>query len=205
MSGFAGDRWRIHSRLGKGLPGGQPPGGLLNGGSGPTGSGGMEGGSSRGRTRRVLRRAFGNSRLDVGEPCVPESAVVCAVGSCAGKDGRPAKRSPLTPFRAATSAGDPILANYSRPTTSAKCLYAPNQVTGTNRTLQFQRAKDSTGGVIPVEGGSWWTGNPKYVYDSSDYIRFKRLQANNRNYNDASFGGDQHNASFVPRSAVRRF
>ena len=83
-------------------------------------------------------------------------------------------------------------------------MYAPNQVTGTNRSLVFQRAKSSTGGVMPVDGGSWWTGNAKFVYDSSDYIRFKRLQANNRNYNDLSFGGDKSNASFVPRAAARR-
>ena len=212
MSGFIGDgkhhtagRWSMSvSSLGGGLPGGTPPGGLLNGGHGPHGSGGMEGGSARGRTRNVLRRAFGNSRLPVGPGCTPESAASCAVGSCAGKGGRPAGRAGLTPFRAATSAGDPQLANQARPVSSAACLSAPNQVTGTNRSLAFQRSKTSTGGVIPVQGGSWWTGNPKYVYDASDYSRFKRLQANNRNYNDKSFGGDQSSASQVPRAAVRR-
>ncbi len=197
----------MHSSLGGGIPGGTPPGGLLNGGSGPTGSGGMEGGAGRGRTRKVLRRAFGNARLPVSGKCDKkgaESAPVCAVGSCAGKNGRPKRKAALTPFRAALSAGDPNQANFGRPTTSTSCLYAPNQVNGTNRTLQFQRAKKSTGGVIPADGGSWWTGNAKFVYDSSDYIRFRRLQANNRNYNDQSFGGDKHNASFVPRARVRR-
>ena len=195
----------MHSRLGQGLPGGTPPGGLLNGGPGPGGSGGMEGGSGRGRTRKVLRRAFGNRRLPT-EGCIggPESAPSCAVGLCAGQDGRAARRASLTPFRAAMSAGDPNQSNFGRPTTSATCMYAPNQVTGTNRSLVFQRAKSSTGGVMPVDGGSWWTGNAKFVYDSSDYIRFKRLQANNRNYNDLSFGGDKSNASFVPRAAARR-
>ena len=47
------------SMLGFGLPGGQPPGGLIGGGGGTYGGTGMEGGSTRGRSRRVLRRAFG--------------------------------------------------------------------------------------------------------------------------------------------------
>ena len=205
MSGFYGDRFRMHSRLGKGLPGAQPPGGLMNGGPGPGGSGGMEGGSARGRTRTVLRRAFGNSRLPLGPDCPPEAAAVCAVGSCAGSDGRARKRLPLTPFRAATSAGDPIQSDHGRPAAPTTCLYSPNQVTGTNRSLGFQRARNMSGGVMRVVGGAQWTGNPKYVYDSSDYIRFKKLQANNRNYNDQSFGGDQSNASYVPRAAARRF
>jgi len=38
-------------------------------------------------------------------------------------------------------------------------------------------------------------GNPKYVNDSSDYIRFKKLAAKNRNYNDVSFGGDESSAT----------
>ena len=56
---------------------------------------------------------------------------------------------------------------------------------------------DSTG--IPPT-----TCNPKFVADSSDYIRFKKLKAVNRGYNDLSYGGDQHNASYVPLMAIRR-
>jgi hypothetical protein len=48
------------------------------------------------------------------------------------------------------------------------------------------------------------TCNTKYVYDGSDYTRFKKQQAINRNYNDRSFGGDQHNASQVSLQSVRR-
>jgi hypothetical protein len=84
-------------------------------------------------------------------------------------------------------------------------LHSPNQITGTNRSLGFQNAKAMSGGVKRVLDGAQWTGNAKYVYDSSDYIRFKKLQANNRNYNNRSFGGDKSNASYVPLNAVRRF
>ena len=38
-------------------------------------------------------------------------------------------------------------------------------------------------------------GNSKFVNDSSDYIKFKRLSAKNRNYNDASFVGDKSNGA----------
>jgi hypothetical protein len=45
--------------------------------------------------------------------------------------------------------------------------------------------------------------NVKYVPDSSDYIKYKKLQAQNRNYNDLKNGGYQ-NSSYVPLMAVRR-
>ena len=47
--------------------------------------------------------------------------------------------------------------------------------------------------------------NVKFVPDSSDYTKFKRQQATNRSYNDSSFGGDQHNASYVPLMRVHRY
>jgi|TARA_B100001287_G_scaffold276825_1_gene289789 hypothetical protein len=56
---------------------------------------------------------------------------------------------------------------------------------------------DNTG----VPGAS---GNVKYVYDSSDYVTFRKQQAINHNYNDLKNGGDDNNASFVPLMHVRR-
>ncbi len=50
---------------------------------------------------------------------------------------------------------------------------------------------------------SFYTGNPKYVYDGSDYTRFKKLQAVNRNYDDKSFGGDRSHTAKVSLSRVR--
>ena len=44
-------------------------------------------------------------------------------------------------------------------------------------------------------------GNQKFVYDSSDYIKFKRLSAKNKNYGDCSFGGDDNKGA---QSAMRR-
>ncbi len=48
------------------------------------------------------------------------------------------------------------------------------------------------------------SGNVKYVYDSSDYVTFKRQQAMNSNYNDLKNGGDQHNASYSSMMRIRR-
>ena len=44
--------------------------------------------------------------------------------------------------------------------------------------------------------------NVRYVYDGSDYTKFKKQQAVNRNYNDSSYGGD-NNSSQVAISRVR--
>lgn len=47
------------------------------------------------------------------------------------------------------------------------------------------------------------TCNVKFVYDSSDFTRFKKEKALNKNYNDKSSGGDQSNASQVAFRTVR--
>ena len=47
--------------------------------------------------------------------------------------------------------------------------------------------------------------NTRFVPDSSDYTKYRKQRAMNQNYNDASNGGDQNNASYVAVMAVRRF
>jgi hypothetical protein len=49
------------------------------------------------------------------------------------------------------------------------------------------------------------TCNVKYVYDSSDYITFRKNQAINRNYNDRSFGGNDYKASQSAIRHIRRY
>ena len=49
------------------------------------------------------------------------------------------------------------------------------------------------------------TCNGKYVYDSSDYIRFRKDQAVNKNYNDISFGGNDYNTSQSSIRHIRRY
>ena len=62
MSGFIGDNMK--SIIGGGVPGMQSKGGLIGGGAGSTSGSGMVGSSARGRNRKVLRKAFGNSKLN---------------------------------------------------------------------------------------------------------------------------------------------
>tara|TARA_A200000113_G_scaffold224349_1_gene242026 strand:+ start:917 stop:1390 length:474 start_codon:yes stop_codon:yes gene_type:complete len=45
--------------------------------------------------------------------------------------------------------------------------------------------------------------NVKYVPDSSDYIRYKKQNAMNNNYNDNSFGG-YNNSAYTNIMAIRR-
>lgn len=47
--------------------------------------------------------------------------------------------------------------------------------------------------------------NTKYVADTSDYTRFLKQKAVNKNYNDRSFGGDDNNASQSAIRAIRRY
>jgi hypothetical protein len=47
--------------------------------------------------------------------------------------------------------------------------------------------------------------NQKYVYDSSDYITYKKQSAIVKNYNALDNGGDDYNASQVAFKAIRRF
>jgi hypothetical protein len=49
------------------------------------------------------------------------------------------------------------------------------------------------------------TCNGKFVYDSSDYINFKKKQAINRNFNDRSFGGNESSGAQSAMRAIRRY
>ena len=106
------------------------------------------------------------------------------------------KNPSVGPFRAVNSLGDFLgRVNYScggpNPQGVSKVGYGrligsvPQQCDGT--------------GIAPT------TCNPKFVSDSSDYVKFKRLRAVNRNYNDLTNSGDQSNGSYVPLMAIRRF
>ena len=173
MSGNICDLSRI-SKLGGGIPGGQPLGGLLGGGAGSTGGSGMEGGSTRGRNREELRTGFGRFY------CSKNKKVI------------------ITPFRQAYNAGD---LNGTKDNRILPGLYGPNPL---NNNLGPASSLVKFGHVrgIKTGGGSEYTGNPRFVYDGSDYVRFKRLVAKNKTYNDSSFGGS-NNGSYVPLMRVR--
>ena len=121
----------------------------------------------------------------------------------------------LTPFRALMNAGDPRNTNNAYVIGRKNCkesgcqensiyVNAINQVSSTRRASNGSAVR--LGGYVPTTANdpSVWTGNNKWVYDGSDYVTFKKLQAKNRNFNDKSWGGDRHNASQVAVSRVRR-
>jgi len=107
--------------------------------------------------RLITIKAFGNKRTQYN-----------AADGSAIKKG---KQTPITPFRAAMNAGDEAGSVNSG---VLSYLYAPSQANGIgNMSKHFNPGGNST-------GESAYTGNQNFVYDGSDYTRFKKLQAFNR-------------------------
>lgn len=110
----------------------------------------------------------------------------------------------ITPFRAVTNAGDLLSRqNYSCGGSCQTPQSRPNIASITNaigatssscRADVFYSAKQLNPGVPSS------TCNVKFVYDSSDYTRFLKQQAMNKNYNDRSYGG---NSASTSQSAIR--
>lgn len=115
----------------------------------------------------------------------------------------------VTPFRAVYNAGDLLCRqNYSCGGTcqtpqSRPGLHGLRQRFGSTSTSCMADVFYSATQVNPAVPSS--TCNGKWVYDSSDYTTFKKLQAVNRNYNDRSFGGDDSNTSQSAWRRIRRF
>ena len=125
----------------------------------------MISGNERSTSRTYLRRAFGNMHLK-------------------GLGNSPALYSSnvLGPFRTSFNAGDVV----TKKNESTDPIYGrpPNQVGGNN--LAKLGIK---GDGVSANGKAMYSGNPRFIYDGSDYTRFKKLQAINRTYNDHSYGG----------------
>lgn len=103
-----------------------------------------------------------------------------------------------TPFRAVMNAGDLLSRkNYTCGGASQAPQYVPRQHGTKHRVGAIRNNCDGTG--IPPA-----SCNPKYVYDSSTYTRFKKQQATAKNYNDKSYGGNQNSGAQVAYKGVRR-
>ena len=151
---------------------------LIGGGSGKNGSGGPEGGSERELLRFKLREAW-NGSAATG---TVKNLTVAA-----------------TPFRAVNNSGDLLNRQYYTSGGSTQISSLRGGLTGWKTMAgAVQPHPDNT--VIPSA-----TCNVRYVYDSSDYITFKKLQAVNRNYNNASNGGNLNSGSQSAFRAIRRF
>lgn len=123
------------------------------------------------RTRLLIREAWNN-------------AAVCT------KADKP-KGYAQTPFRMVMNAGDPL----------SRQFYSCG---GPCQTPQSSAVVHGTGHYKHMIGSIKNNCNPgqpppsscntKYVYDCSDYTRYRREMATRKNYNDISDGGDQHRA-----------
>lgn len=153
---------------------------LLGGGANSNSGSGMIGGNERSQDRIILRKAQGKYGF-LASLNIPVNSY----------------RSGLTPFRIAINAGDIIQAspNYSGVGPDPR-LPQINQVNGIGPSKLF-----ANGGGIH-SGSATYSGNPHYVYDSSDYIRYKRLKSVFNTYNDKSFGGS-NNGSYTFLMNVR--
>ena len=141
----------------------------------------IEGGNDRAVSRRQLSRAFGNmTNAGLGTSPLLYSKNI------------------LGPFRTAFNAGD-VVTNSIEPT-NIKYGRLPNQVGGNN----LSRIQVGGDGTSAQNGKAMYSGNPKYVHDGSDYIRFRKLQAMNKSYNDTSYGGAANSQSQHAINRVRK-
>ena len=99
----------------------------------------------------------------------------------------------VTPFRAANNSGDYL----------GRMFYScggPNPQSATKP--GYGRLIGSVPQQCDTTGVEAATCNPRFVADSSDYVRFKKLKAVNKTYNDKGYGG-YNNGSYVPLMHVR--
>ncbi len=153
---------------------------LIGGGGNSTSGSGMDGGSGRQLMRFTLRSAWNGP---------------AANGTVSGK------KVAVTPFRAVNNAGDLLnrvdyTSGGSNQVNTGRIKLAAN---GSGRFLGGSIFARPDGSGVPSA-----TTNVKYVYDGSDYTKFKKQQASNRNYYDTSFGGAGASNTFIALNRVRR-
>jgi hypothetical protein len=132
--------------------------------------------------RKILRKAFKSSTISYVD----------------GSGKHVVGKSMTGPFRASFNAGDLLNRKYQ---SCGGC----NQVGNTNSSILRPKMADSvsntycdatTNGVTPRQV-PLYSGNSRYVSDSSLFTKFKQLNSINSNYNDKSFGGNDHNGSYT--------
>jgi hypothetical protein len=104
-----------------------------------------------------------------------------------------------TPFRIVNNAGDYLSREYYTSGGSNQVTSAKQSITSGWRGLAGGVHVNDDGTGIPSA-----TCNTKFVYDGSDYTRFRKQMAVNRNYNDAGFGGANNAAQSAIRAIRRR-
>jgi hypothetical protein len=109
------------------------------------------------------------------------------------------RQSVCTPFRAINNAGDLLSRKYYSCGGPCQTFQSRPGLFGLKGHFgAIQNRCDGTG----VQAAAC---NVKYVYDSSDYIRYAKQKAVNKNYNDASYGGNDSNGAQSAIRAIRRY
>tara|TARA_B100001769_G_scaffold197927_1_gene158073 strand:- start:54 stop:542 length:489 start_codon:yes stop_codon:yes gene_type:complete len=137
----------------------------------------MDGGNERALSRKYLAKAFGN-----------------LYNTGLGSSPALYSNNILGPFKTAYNAGDVTTNGYGA--TDPKYGQAANQVGGNNLS-RLQGLGDG----VSKNGSASYSGNPRFVHDGSDYTRFKKLMAVNKNYNDSAFGGANNSQT---QSAIKK-
>lgn len=118
-------------------------------------------------------------------------------------------KSITTPFRAVNNAGDLLSRqNYSCGGTCQTFQSRPGLKGLSTRFGSVQNTcfPSSIGSSLQLINDIPASAcNVKYVYDSSDYIRYLRQNAVNKNYNDLKYGGDDSSSSQSVIRAIRRY
>ena len=137
-------------------------------------------GNNRTIDRSILRRSFGNMYNDG-----LKSSPLYYSRNGASKCG---------PFRAAFNAGD-IMGTVNQPVNTKYGIEHNN--------LNINHFNNLGNTTLLNNGTSAYAGNPKKVYDASDYIRYLKLAAKNQTYNDLTVGGDDHYAGQTAQARMK--
>ena len=148
------------------------------------------------QTRFILKEAWNTNYLRAKIPTtvIPGKPL----------SGVPAKC--VTPFRAVSNSGDVLSRqNYS---CGGPCQTFQSRPGMHGLKIRFGHIDKScyTSDGYPSEAAiPSATCNVRYVYDSSDYSRYLKERAINRNYNNKSNGGNDNNGSQSAWRAIRRY
>jgi hypothetical protein len=119
------------------------------------------------------------------------------------------KQSITTPFRAVNNAGDLLSRNNYSCGGSCQTFQSRPNLRGLRQrfgaTQKTCVPSDYYNSIQLDDRIPSATCNVKYVYDSSDYVRYLKQRAVVRNYNDLSYGGDDFKASQSAQRAIRRY
>ena len=136
--------------------------------------------------RKILRKSFNNSRTALN------------FNGYSALYGLSKGTTKSTPFRTALNAGDP--AGTVNQYTNIKYGRAYNQISSSSLG-RLNGLKIGDG--VQQNGNAAWSGNSRYVYDSSDYTKFRKLKIKNQTYNDKNLGGMNASTVFTVLNRVR--